>query len=112
MAKKSIKKENNKITQSELINKIAKQARYSSKDVHNILQAFKENLFKTFSQGKGFSLSPIGTFKIAEMPARKGLDMNLLRTSKKKKIINFPAYQTVKFSFSDNFRKAIKKALN
>ncbi|WCA22381.1 HU family DNA-binding protein [Candidatus Phytoplasma oryzae] len=116
MAKKNIKKESNKITQQELIRQIAKQARYSAKDVHNILQAFKENLYKAFSQGKDVSFSPIGTFKIKEIPACQRLDMKLMnpkipKNKRIKKLINYPAYKTVKFSLSDECRKALKKAL-
>ncbi|WP_457912662.1 HU family DNA-binding protein [Candidatus Phytoplasma sacchari] len=83
------------MTQQELINKITKQTRYSFKDVHNILQAFKENLFKTFSQGKGVSLSPIGTFKIKKVSDKKGIDIkllnpNILKNKRVTKIIHHP----------------------
>ncbi|WIA07861.1 MAG: DNA-binding protein HU-beta [Candidatus Phytoplasma cynodontis] len=117
MTKKNTKKESNKITQQELITKIAKQTRYSSKEVHNVLQAFKENLFKTLSQGKGVSFSPIGTFKIKKVPAKKGIDIKLVnpkipKNKRVTKIIHYPAHQTVSFHFSDDFKQAIKKALN
>ncbi|KXT29226.1 bacterial DNA-binding family protein [Candidatus Phytoplasma oryzae] len=113
--KKKIKQQTSekaKITQKELITKIAKKTRHSQKEIHHILFTWKEVLYSTLSQGKGVSFSPIGSFKIKKVPTRKGLDMNLLRTAKKKRMINFPAHQTVTFSLADDFKKAIKTALN
>ncbi len=90
-------------TKIQLINTIAKDKNLEPKDVHQIVQAFLDQITFNLSKGKRLEFREFGVFEVVKRKQKVG------RNPKKAEIpIIIPARATVKFTQGKKLRNSFK----
>jgi DNA-binding protein HU-beta len=96
-----LKKGDNPMNKTELINQIAESANITKKEAGNALQSFIMAVTDTLEKGDKLQLVGFGTFSVTQRSAREG------RNPQTGKTIKIPAKKVVKFKVGSKLSEAV-----
>ena len=90
------------MTKTELIDKMAKDAKVTKAAAGKALDSFVDGVKKTLKKGEKVTLIGFGTFSVSQRKARKG------RNPQTGAEIKIPARKAPKFAAGEGLKKAVK----
>ena len=91
------------MTKNELIQAVAQSAGLSNGTVAQVLDHLLRTVRDEMGQGQSINLSPLGAFKVDQLPAREG------RNPRTGAVIQVAARKSVKFKPSSSLRERLKE---
>lgn len=90
------------MNKTELINSLSEETTYSKRDIMRVLDALVRIMVRELKKGNRLQWSGLGTFSVAERPARLGINPVT------KQRINLPASKVPKFKPGKQLKEMIR----